>query len=284
MRLATFNLMHGRSLQDGQVVAERVRDAIAALDVDVLGLQEVDRGQPRSGHADLTALAAEGLRAPYSRFCPAVIGTPGENFRGATEADLADWPAHDGRPEYGVALVSRWPVVRWRTARLPGAPVRAPIYIPGSPPGLPGSATAGSTVPSSPGGVRLIADEPRVLLAAVIQAPFGRITVATTHLSFVPGWNIWQLRAVSAALRGLPAPRILLADLNLPAALAGVASGWLRMGRQPTYPAPFPRVQFDHVLVDRRAADQLPRVMAVETPIVPFSDHRPLVIRLCDGG
>ena len=43
-------------------------------------------------------------------------------------------------------------------------------------------------------------DEPRVLLAAVVDAPFGRLTIATTHLSFVPGWNVWQLRIALAFL------------------------------------------------------------------------------------
>ena len=47
MRVATLNLMHGRSIDDGVVDVGRVRDAAMSLDVDVLGLQEVDRGQPR---------------------------------------------------------------------------------------------------------------------------------------------------------------------------------------------------------------------------------------------
>ena len=55
MRLATFNLLNGRSLADGQVDLERLRDAVVALDADVLALQEVDRDQPRSHGADLTA-------------------------------------------------------------------------------------------------------------------------------------------------------------------------------------------------------------------------------------
>ncbi|HRI97143.1 MAG TPA: endonuclease/exonuclease/phosphatase family protein [Nocardioides sp.] len=61
MRVATFNILHGRSPADGVVDLERFAAAIASLDSDVLALQEVDRNQPRSQHADLTAVAAEAM-------------------------------------------------------------------------------------------------------------------------------------------------------------------------------------------------------------------------------
>ena len=68
MRLATFNILSGRSLDDDRVDERRFADAIRSLDADVLGLQEVDRGQPRSQHADLTAVAAEAMGAVDHRF------------------------------------------------------------------------------------------------------------------------------------------------------------------------------------------------------------------------
>jgi endonuclease/exonuclease/phosphatase family metal-dependent hydrolase len=258
VRLATFNLLHGRSPHDGLVVADRVTAAVTNLDADILGLQEVDRGQPRSGHLDLTALAADALNAPEHRFAPAVLGTPGEQWRPWTATDEAH-----ADPSYGIALISRWPVRHWQITPLPAAPVRSPVWIPG-----PG------------GGLLLLRDEPRVLLAAVIDAPHGPLTVATTHLSFVPGWNIKQLRAAVRALRALPAPRILLGDLNLPAAVTRTATGWRLLARQATFPAPTPRTQLDHVLADPRGAHRLGRVAQVRTPHAPLSDHRPLVVHL----
>jgi endonuclease/exonuclease/phosphatase family metal-dependent hydrolase len=255
MRLGTFNLMHGRSLTDGLVDPDRIHAAIAGLDADVLGLQEVDRGQHRSGHADLAMIAADALGAAEVLFVPAVVGTPGEAFRVATDAD------QDGvDPHYGVALVSRYPVAEWRITRLPAAPLRSFVM-------------AGS-------GLRLIDDEPRVLIAAILETPIGRVTVATTHLSFVPGWNVRQLQLVRRALRTTPAPRVLLGDLNLPGGLPRLFSGWHRLAGVPTYPSPAPRVQFDHVLADRRGLERLPRVLQVANPAVPFSDHRPLVVTL----
>ena len=50
----------------------------------------------------------------------------------------------------------------------------------------------------------LLRDEPRVLLAAILDTPYGDVTVAATHLSFVPGWNVRQLRSSVRALRTLP--------------------------------------------------------------------------------
>lgn len=257
MRLATFNLLHGRSPHDGVVRGDRVAAAVAELDADVLGLQEVDRAQPRSGLLDLTAIAAQALGADEHRFVAAVVGTPGQSW--------APWEpgAAPGEPHYGIALLSRYPVLRWQITRLPAAPVRSPVYVPGR-----------------GGGLLLLRDEPRVVLAAVVDAPGGQVTVATTHLSFVPGWNVRQLRAVVRALRALPAPRVLLGDLNLPAAVVRAATGWRALARQPTYPSRAPRAQLDHVVADPRGAHLLGSVVSVGTPLLAVSDHRPLVVQL----
>ncbi len=128
----------------------------------------------------------------------------------------------------------------------------------------------------------LLKDEPRVLLAAVLDTPSGPLTVASTHLSFVPGWNIRQLRTAVRALRRLPAPRILLGDLNLPAGPARLVSGWRPLARLATYPSAGPRAQLDHVLLDPSGGDRLGPVERAETPTVAVSDHRPLVVQLAD--
>lgn len=260
MRLATFNVLHGRSVEDGMVDEARLAQTVTALDTDILALQEVDRDQSRSGHLDLTTIAARALDAPDHRFAAALVGTPGQRFRPLTHDD----DGH-GEPCYGIGLISRYPVRSWQVTRLRALPARSPVYVPG---------------PGPDRGLRLFRDEPRVLLAAVVDTPHGTLTVAATHLSFIPGWNIRQLRQVVRALRTLPAPRILLGDLNLPARLAGPASGWRLLGRAPTYPAPQPRVQLDHILADRRDGPALPPVTAVTAPAATISDHRPLVVDL----
>ncbi|PZS32005.1 MAG: endonuclease [Pseudonocardiales bacterium] len=262
MRVVTFNVLHGRSLSDGEVDADRYQAEIAGLDADVLGLQEVDRAQPRSGRSDLAALAARavggkaaGDAAAY-RFVPAVMGTPGEAWTAATEGDAE----RVDEPSYGVALVTRLPVRSWHTVLLRGAPMRSPILVPGS-----GKAR-----------MLLVRDEPRALVAAVVEGPAGPMTVATTHLSFVPGWNVWQLRRVCRELRRLPAPRILLGDLNIPGGLAGTISGWQLLARAATYPGPEPQLQLDHVLGDGR----LPDVAGARARAMAISDHRALIVDL----
>jgi endonuclease/exonuclease/phosphatase family metal-dependent hydrolase len=252
VRLATFNLLHGRSLTDGRVVPERLAEAARTLAADVVGLQEVDRGQSRSGGADQTAQVALALGAEHWRFVPAVVGTPGTSWRAATDEE------DEGLPAYGVGLVSRWPVRSWQVVRLPAARVRAPVLLPGT------------------RRVVWLQDEPRVGVVAVVETPLGPVTVGTTHLSFVPGRNAAQLRTLTATMAQLPGPRVLLGDLNLPGPLPGLLTGWRPLARTPTYPAPEPRVQLDHVL----ASGELPPVAAVQALPLAVSDHRALVVQL----
>jgi endonuclease/exonuclease/phosphatase family metal-dependent hydrolase len=257
VRLATFNVLHGRSLTDGEVDPARLQEAVAGLDADVLGLQEVDRAQPRSGKHDLTAEAAAAMGG-VGRFAPAIMGTPGERWRPARSGDEARTDAR----AYGIALVSRLPVLRWSVTRLPSAPIRSPVLMPG---------------PTRK--VIWLRDEPRVLLAAVVQAATGPMTVATTHLSFVPGWNGAQLRRVARELRRLPAPRVLLGDLNLPGPLPRWLTGWRVLVAECTFPAVDPRVQLDHVLGH---GDGLPEVTGGKAVTTALSDHCALMVDLAD--
>src|SRR5262245_1882638 len=66
IRVATFNIKHG-SRSDGRVDNRQLVQACAALDADVLGLQEVDRRQARSRFVDQAALVARrlGCRSVY---------------------------------------------------------------------------------------------------------------------------------------------------------------------------------------------------------------------------
>lgn len=263
MRVVTFNVLHGRSLADGRVDPGRLQAEIAGLDADVLGLQEVDRAQPRSGRIDLPALAAAavGSGAAY-RYLPALMGTPGGTWSAAVDGD----EDRLDEPSYGIALVTRLPVRSWHSVRLKAAPMRSPVAVPGGPSG------------GRLGGARvmLLQDEPRALLAAVVDGPNGPLTVGTTHLSFVPGWNAWQLRRACAELRRLPAPRILLGDLNIPGRLAGAVSGWRLLARAATYPSPEPQIQLDHVLGD----GPLPEVVGAGARALVVSDHCALVVDL----
>lgn len=256
MRLATWNILHGRTPADSTVDEARFARAIEALDADVLALQEVDRGQPRSGMLDLTAIAADAVGGAVggtvSRFVPTLIGDPAHTWRPATNLDL-DAEA-DG---YGIALISRYPVLRWHVLRLESsARFRAPLRVPET------------------GEVVWLRDEPRAVVAATIRTPLGVWTVACTHLTFLQGVNVRQLRRTTRWLRTLPGPRVLMGDLNMPAALARRASDARPLARGATFPQSRPMVQIDHVL----SADTLPPSRQVRVPAQSFSDHLPVVV------
>jgi endonuclease/exonuclease/phosphatase family metal-dependent hydrolase len=255
VRLASFNVLHGRSLADGQVSTERLVAACASLEADVLALQEIDRNQGRSGGVDQTRAVAEGMGAAAWRFEPALIGEPGATWRAAADDD--DPTSADAC--YGVALVSKLPVRAWHVVRLRAAKVRAPVAVPGG-----------------RGRFILLPDEPRVALAAEVVTDAGPLVVATTHLSFVPGWNLVQLRKVTSALAALELPCVLLGDLNFPGSLPGRVAGWRSLAQVRTFPGAKPSMQIDHAL----GHGSLPAVAGVGARELPLSDHRALVLDL----
>jgi len=260
-RLASFNVLHGRDLADGSASASALAAACASLDADLLGVQEIDRGQARSESADQPAAVAEAVGAVDWRFVPTLLGTPGGAWRPASPADTS--PAEASA--YGIALFSRLPVQWWRTLRLPppSTRMRAPVLVPG---------TRKWT---------WIADEPRVAVCARVSLRGCDVTVATTHLSFVPAWNAWQLRRLVRALRGLPGPYLLMGDLNLPGRLPPMLAGWTPLVRGRTFPAHAPRLQLDHVLASPWSAWSATDGRVVE---MPLSDHRAVVVDVEPSG
>ena len=108
MRMATFNILHGSSVHDGEVDVGKLEDCVRRLDADVLALQEVDCDQPRSAMADLTAVAAETMGAVSHRFVAAISGTPGATWMAATGQEKP------GTAAYGIALLSRFPALSWQ--------------------------------------------------------------------------------------------------------------------------------------------------------------------------
>lgn len=254
MRLGTFNILNGKVSHAATAVdTSLLTRAVLGLDCDVLALQEVDRDQERSGHADLTAVAAEAMDAPHHRFVAALSGTPGATWTAATGEE------EPGTAAYGVALLSRHPVRSWQVVRLPGLPRKVPVVA------------RGRRRPM------LLGDEPRVAVAAVVETPRGLMTVACTHLSFVPRWNSHQLKVLLRGLRDAPRPLVLMGDLNMTPRQARGATGMRALASGRTFPADRPSVQLDHVLADRFVGERHPVSRTVRAPL---SDHRALVVDL----
>jgi endonuclease/exonuclease/phosphatase family metal-dependent hydrolase len=104
LRVATFNIRHGADA-DGRVSLDELARACDALDADVLGLQEVDRGRRRSRMRDQSRVVARRSNATrvYGR----------ARRRGAVGA-------------YGNALVARGSITDRSVLRLPRLGLRQP--------------------------------------------------------------------------------------------------------------------------------------------------------------
>lgn len=252
MRLATFNLLHGRSTSDGVVDLDRLAAAVRTLNPDILALQEVDRDQPRSHLADLTAVAAEAMGAVTHRFAAALSGTPGATWMAATEKDMP------GTAAYGIALLSRYPAHSWQVTRLPRIPFRFPLYLTG------------------PGKVIVVDEEPRAVVIGHLDTPAGPLVVANTHLSFVPGWSQWQLRRIQRDLAPVKSPVVLMGDLNMRNPLSASITGYRSLARHHTFPLEAPNRQLDHILLRGRLGE----VVSSSAPQLPLSDHRALTVDL----
>ncbi|WP_375500672.1 Rv0909 family putative TA system antitoxin [uncultured Jatrophihabitans sp.] len=251
VRFVTFNISSGRSLADGRVDVDRFAAVIAALDADVLSLQEVDRDQQRSGGADLCRIAAKAMGARHHVFAPTLYGTPGSRWTAA-----GDRPQRG--PAYGCALLSQLPLRKVQVLRTPAAPIALPLWVPKA-------------------GILVVREEPRVAIVAQIDLGDGHeVTVVGTHLPFAPVWKSRQLRRLVQEVRARPDPLLLLGDLNLRGAAPARITGFRSLASAPTFPAPRPRLQLDHIL----ARGEFGSVASTSTPLVAVSDHRPLVVDL----
>jgi endonuclease/exonuclease/phosphatase family metal-dependent hydrolase len=251
MRVATFNILHGRNPADDVVDVTTLAAAVGSLDADVLALQEVDRNQPRSHGADLTAVAAAAMGAVDHRFVAAMTGSPGAAWVAATGAEQPD------AATYGVALLSRHPVEAWQVVKLPVLRAPTPMWF------------KGRRLPE------LVHDEPRVAVAAAIATPEGPLTAVCTHLSFVPWWNGHQLRSLVRSLGSAGRPLVLMGDLNMGASRACALTGMSAAASHPTFPSGEPREQLDHILLDGDLS-----ATRSDAPHLPVSDHRALVADL----
>ncbi len=281
MKVTSWNLLHGQLLSlPGQSGAnpsspdqrELLLAAAGLLAVDLVGLQEVDKNQPRSGsHSQVEAIAtAMGARDwAYAR---TVIGTPGEQWRALAKdeprIESNHSPAFDSSPSYGIGLISKIPVRSWHHLELGKSRIGLPLAFP------------------SEKGVRLIyvKDEPRIAIAAELANGF---TVAVTHLSFVPLVNIYQLWKVQRWLSKLPGKKILIGDLNLPFNIPTRVSKWKSLNTKLTYPAWGAKIQFDYLLSDSISNSQI-RALELGAPQsksgekLNLSDHLPISVEITE--
>jgi len=236
--------------------------AAAALGSDVLAIQEVDHGLGRSNNAFQTRDIAIAMGANHYAFAPSVIGSPDGSWRKAdsiVESNIAG-EADFQNESYGIGIVSKIPVTKWHRLDLGKSPFGAPIIIPNTETGKPKAI--------------YIKDEPRLAIAAELENSW---TVINTHLSFVPGMNLFQLRKLKNWADTFGDKVLLMGDFNLPGSIPAMGSKWQSLILQNTYPSWLPKVQFDYILSKGIA---LKDVIQVPTTKSTISDHLPLTIEI----
>lgn len=164
LRVATYNVHYCKGL-DGRFSPERIARVLRKIDADVIALQELDAGKERSRYEDQLGFIAEEL-GMHTCFCPSII---------------------KGTDLYGHGLLSRSPIEKIKTARLPDG-----------------------------GRVRI---EPRDALHARTDIAGHKIDLFSTHLGLAPNERAAQIDFLRQPewLGGIRSdrPALFLGDLNL---------------------------------------------------------------------
>jgi len=210
MRVISWNLLHGQVIppvgeQDWrQSLITSATDIASHFKPDFISLQEVDYLQPRSGNINQTKLIAESMSLKYWYYLPALLGTPGSKWQKVKNLEPGIISQNTNNPSpntsYGIGFATSVPIKKIYTKALGRSIIGMPLLIP----------------KENGKGARFIyvKDEPRVALIAELE---NGLTIATTHLSFVPFVNVFQLNRLTFALKKLSGVPVLVGDLNLPA-------------------------------------------------------------------
>jgi endonuclease/exonuclease/phosphatase family metal-dependent hydrolase len=260
--------------------AENLASAMQKLDEqvhsEIYGFQEVDHFLPRSNSRPQMRDIAETLGARDWAMAPSIIGTPGEKWRPLRKDEpeiITDKSSHLElmHESYGIGIVSKVPVISWHRLNLGNSPIGMPLVVPGDETGK--------------GRPRFIyvRDEPRVAIAAVLENGW---VIINTHLSFVPGFNLAQLRKIKRWAQKLGVENkcrvVIMGDLNLPKNLPVIASDWISLVQQNTYPSWGAKIQFDYILAQGLREGKY-HPIDISTLVIShlgISDHLPLAVEI----
>ena len=266
MRVISWNLLHGQVIpplaeQDWQQnLISSAKDVAKHFQPDFISLQEVDYLQPRSGNINQTKLIAESMGLKYWYYLPALLGTPGSRWQKVKNLGPGIISQNTNNPSpntsYGIGFATSVPIKKIYTKALGRSIIGMPLLVP----------------KDNGKGARFIyvKDEPRVALIAELE---NGLTIATTHLSFVPFVNVFQLNRLIIALKKLSGVPVLVGDLNLPANIPSKLSGFKSVISQSTYPSWKPKIQFDYIMVANNQEVQASPLSTIKPDI---SDHVPI--------
>jgi len=270
MRVISWNLLHGQVIPPKPAPNWQMELINSANMVgnnykpDFISLQEVDYMQLRSGVINQTKVIADTLGLRYWAYLPALIGTPGEKWqvvRDLTNSIITE-KSNDQeiKNSYGIGFATSVPIKKIYTKALGRSVIGMPLLIPKD---------------NGKGGRFIyVRDEPRVALIAELE---NGLTITTTHLSFVPFVNVYQLNRLISTLKKLPGISVLVGDLNLPANIPSKLSHFKSVIAQSTYPSWKPKIQFDYIMM---ANNQDVQATALSTIKPGISDHVPIGVEL----
>ena len=232
LRVLTYNIHHGEGT-DGRFDLSRLAEVIKSVQPDVVALQEVDRGTERSGGVDQLA-ELERLTDMHAEFGKAMDYSGGG---------------------YGVAVLSRWPLLSTGNHPLPGSPDREPR---------------------------------RALTVEVRSSERGpMLQFTSTHLDQGrdPEDRLAQARYLNEVLvRGGGEPAILAGDMNSrpdTEVMQILETQWTTASAvdpSPTTPSGRPRFRVDYVLFRPAESWRVLESRVIDEPVA--SDHRPVLVVL----
>lgn len=240
LKVLTYNI-HSCRHMDGKVHPQKTAETIQAFDADLIALQEVDHCKQRSSGLDQARYLAEFQDLEYSFF-----------------------PVHtSGSEQYGLALLSRYPILEMKQDLLPGEANRP-------------------------------ARERRGAMLALIESPWGEFRVVNTHLGLGVKERRLQMDCLLGPdwLGGLSpkTPLLFCGDINAGARSRVYRSlaGRLRDVQVPAQKTGYPKATFfsfypvlrlDHIFVSRHW-----KPLQVLVPTDPetrrVSDHLPVYAEL----
>ncbi|MFI5690390.1 glycoside hydrolase family 3 N-terminal domain-containing protein [Kribbella sp. NPDC051586] len=253
LTVASYNI-HAGAGEDNVFDLDRTAQALKALDADVIGLQEVDvHWDVRSQWLDTLSELATKL-GMHSAFAPIY--------------DLDPPAAGQPRRQYGVGLLSRFPLIRTENHSITRLSTQDPNPVPAPAPGF---------------------------LEAEVDVRGRRLHVYCTHLDYRADPSVRQMQ-VADTLRILAQDRkkdlqVLVGDLNAEADAPELAGLWTRLtdswaaagsttGGPYTYPAVAANKRIDFVTVGTGLTVRHAEVPA-EVPVAQAaSDHRPMIADL----
>jgi endonuclease/exonuclease/phosphatase family metal-dependent hydrolase len=270
MRIISWNLLHGQIIppisdQDWrQSLITAAKTVADNYQPDFIGLQEVDYLQPRSSEINQTQLIAESMGLKYWAYLPTIFGTPGEKWERVEDLKSA-LVTQDSEParkmSYGIGIATNQLIKKIHVKKLGRSIIGLPLLI-----------------PKDNGGARFIyvKDEPRVALTVELE---NGLTITTTHLSFAPVVNIYQLNRLCSYLNKLPGKQVLTGDLNIIANLPSRFSSYRSLAKQMTYPSWKEKIQFDYIMVPKSSV-KLITTTPLNTVKTNISDHTPIGLEL----